>query len=359
MDYRAWLQSDPSKAWALNYVGNDYNSANSGIDINKLQTSSLQDDYSSSLSMLQGYASQYGKTLGGNTLSLVDDRTAGTNVGTNVSPTYNPQEAALYDQAIGNAESGMGRLGVQEQFGRDKINSSYESALNTLRGSKSIADRDYTNTSLQNTKDNVNAKSTIDFNTGRQANALQRLLGSRGSGRSTAATIAAPYAAALQGTQQRRGVSENYAQNAQALDTNYGDFNSSYNTQVEGTGRQKDEAINELQSNTLGRRNSLLTTLADLRSRKAQLIGGNAVGAAQPYLDQVNANNNQIDQLSGQYANRVTAQAPTFKAPEFARYDVQNPQAAQIQGGSAYGGSINPAYLSVLLGGKKKQQATF
>lgn len=355
MDYRAWLQSDPSKAWALNYVGNDYNSDNYGIDQTKLSSNLLQDDYGRALTQLKTYAQEYGGSQG---LFGASTSTPNSTGSSGTGQTYNPQQVALYDQAIGNVQSGIDRLDFQKGTAQNEVNTGATNSLNRLLSAKQTVERDYNTNKDQSTRENVSARSTVDYNTGRQANALQRLLGSRGAGRSSASRTAAPYAAALQGTQQRRGVADAYGQNVQALDTAFGDYNNGYEAKVKNVGDMKGKALRDVEVDTLTKRNDLLSQLANNLSAKALYMGQDGAAAARPYLDQINANNGSIDNLNRQYSDVVEAKDPTYKAPDLAKYNTDRPSAAVLNGNAATS-SINPSYLSVLLGKKKEQQLSF
>ena len=77
-DYRGWLASDPNKQWALDFVGNDYSSENSGINKTALQSAFLdsatgtpqqdQARYDQAYGALAGYAKEYANILSGNVL---------------------------------------------------------------------------------------------------------------------------------------------------------------------------------------------------------------------------------------------------------------------------------------------------
>lgn len=356
-DYRGYLaylaqNGDGNASTALNFAGND-----GGYDDNKLQSyyDSPTENRSAERDALIGYIGNTYNSWAGQT----DGDGGGTySGGTASAPAYDPQQLAVYDQAIGQANLSVGRLDNQQNIGQQNINDSYNSSLNKLLSSKALADRDYNDTKLQSTQDNVTAKSNIDFATGRRANSLQRLLGAKGAGSSSASRTAAPYAAALEGSQQRRQVSDAFGRNMGSLDKEYGDFNTNYQSSNTELGEQKGRNERELQSTILEKRNGLLQTLAQLQGQRASLMGGSAVGSAQPYLDQINSNNSTIDSLGNQFANRVNVQAPTYAAPELAKYNYDRSAAPQFGGSSALTENISP-YLSLLLGQRKKDNQSF
>lgn len=293
----------------------------------------------------------------GQVQSTVDYGSTGSTGGSGgaAAPKVDPNTIALYDQGIGQTQSAIDRLLNQQNIGQENINNDYNSGLTGLNTTKARTTADYTENKTNTTKDNVKAKSNIDYATGRQANSLQRLLGQRGAGSSSASRVAAPYAAALQGTQQRTQVNDAFAQNIGALDKSFNLFNEDWQKSREDLDRQKFRQEQGLQSDIASKRSTLLQTLANLQAQRATAAGGNPVAAAQPYLDQINGLAGQIDNLGRQYQGTVVAKTPSYKAPDLSKYNYDKAQAPQFGQGSALTDTISP-YLSVLLGKDKKQQ---
>lgn len=271
---------------------------------------------------------------------------------------YNPQALSAYDQALAQAEAQMGRLGIQEQNALATLLGQYNQGLSTLNTQKARTEADYTQNKDTTTQDNIKANSNIDFQTGRQANSLQQLLGSRGAGSSSAARIAAPYAAALQGTQQRNQVKDAFTQNLNALDTSYNRYNEDWNNSRTNLEGQLQDNQNQVRSGVLEKRSGLLQTLAQLRAQRELAATGSqsaSVAAAQPYLDQVTALGGQIDQLG--VPRNISVQNPTYAAPDLAKYNYDAASTPTLnQNTSAMTDTVSP-YLSLLLKGKK--QAAF
>jgi hypothetical protein len=180
---------------------------------------------------------------------------------------------------------------------------------------------------------------------------LQRLLGSRGAGGSSAYNQVAPEAVGREATLQRTGASNTFGQNNQALDTNWNNFLTGYNNEVAGAGAQRDQQRQGLQSNVETNRASLLQTLAQLSAQRAQAAGGNGVGAAQPFLDQANA---VLDHISNYNVAPINYQTQAYAAPDLANYTV-NPNAAPTAQGQPASTDYFSPYLAALLG-KKQQQ---
>lgn len=264
-------------------------------------------------------------------------------------------DTALYDQAIGNLESSQGALDAQERIGLDNVAKSYQNILDRLLSARNTAEGEYTGAKTQNTIQNQKNRSQIDFETGQRANALQRLLGSKGSGASTAARVAAPYAAALEGTQQLNQVGDTYAQNQNALDQNWNTYITNYDQSQKDLEAQRLNQENAVKSDVIGKRQTLLNSLAELRAKKASAAGGNPVAASQGTFDQANALNGQIANLGQQYYGRVNVASPEYKAPDLAKYSYDPRGAVGVSSG-IQSQAVSP-YLSLLLNGKKKEQA--
>lgn len=279
---------------------------------------------------------------------------SGGGTGGYVQPTYDPQAVAAYDRGIQNVNTGFGRTDTQLNVGNENILNNFNNSLNTLLGGKAVAERDYNTTKDRTIQDNVKTKSAIDFSTGQRANALQRLLGSRGAGNSSAARIAAPWAAAREGTVQRGQVSDAFGRNMQDMDTSWGDYGRNWDTERTNLDTSRLQQEKDLYARIQGSRVSLTQQLADLQAKRAAALGGDAnasLAAAQPYLDRVNSMNGEIDLLGKQYDKPIEVKAPTYAAPELAQYNYDR-ASAPVMGGSAMTDQISP-YLSLLLKGKK------
>ena len=276
-----------------------------------------------------------------------------TNTGTQLTNEAR-QNIGLYDQAIGQANAGIGRLDQQQQIGLQNVQGDYQNNLDRLLNAKNNTQKQYGESVVNTKQDNLTARSNVDFETGQRANALQRLLGSKGAGSSSAARIAAPYAAALEGTQQLNQVGDAFKENMGALDTSWGNYQTGWNQSKEDLDAQKVNQERAVQSDVATKRADLLSNLSTLAAQRAQAAGGNAATAAQPYLDQVNGLYSQINNLGAQYQGRVNVADPTYQAPELSQYDYnQRGQIGVAQNAQQQG--ISP-YLSILLGQKDRKQ---
>jgi hypothetical protein len=275
--------------------------------------------------------------------------------GVSVAPPPPPVDVSMYDAAAANANTAIGNLDTQRQVGIENIQGGVNSSLSTLLGAQTRAREDYDLSRGRTTNQNIQARSDIDASTGRQSNALQRLLGSRGAGNSDAARVVAPYAAALQGTQQRSQVADTYANNMLNLDTTNRRYNEDVEKSRQDVERQRFSQTQALDGGIAEKRSSLLSNLANIMSQRAAALGGGGAAqrtAAQPYFDQVNALQGQIANYGRQYAGGISVNAPQYQAANLAQYQVGN-SAAPIQQNSAYTDAVDPSYLNLL---RRKEQ---
>lgn len=261
------------------------------------------------------------------------------------APAVDPQAAAFYDDQLRRGQQQIDLLDPQFNVGRDNILNSYTSARNDLTGQQARATRDYTTNRGNTISDQEAAKQQIDTGVRQNTTAIQRLLGRAGSGNSSAAQVAAPFAAGRAGSQQRSQVQQQYGRNLQALDTNYGDTQNQFTSAFGDLDRQRDTNVNQLQAKTNETRSRLLETLASLSAQKGQAQGQTyqqARSAAQPFLSQADALYGQAADLGRQYANPVIQAAPvTYQAPTLDAYNYDRVAPASSDS-PAYADQINP-----------------
>lgn len=276
---------------------------------------------------------------------------AGYTVGVN-----DPSTLAGYDQAMGNINTAIGQLAPAQTVFDNNLQGGYTSALNGINQQQAADNATYTGDKTQTGQNFVQAKDQIGDNASSSLNSLLRLLGSRGAGGSSDYQFAAPQAVATQAAQQRSGAGQTFAQNDASLDTNWNNYLTGVNKskgdlQTQLTNQQNAEA-----ANVANNKASLLQQLASLSAQKAAATGGNATGAAQPFLDQANNLVSQATQL-GQQAPVFNVAPQTYSAPSLSSYEVNPFAPAQTQNPTAATDLASP-YLSLLLGNQKDKTAT-
>lgn len=266
-------------------------------------------------------------------------------------------EQAYWQDQMDSADQQIGRLNTQLTVGDQNIDKSYQSAYDRLVGDKEVTTRDYNTKRGQTVEDNVTAKGNINASVRNRNTGLQRLLGSKGAGNSSAAQILAPYAAAKEGSAQRNQVNTAYGRNIGGLDTAYGDYEKDWLDSSNDLGTQRETQKQTLRSGVNTSEAKLQEEKANAAVQKAQAGGQNymqARGARAPYMARISSLIQQIDSLGANPA--LQARAATYKAPELAQYTYDKYAAPSV------GSGVDPnlaqgagAYWSLLQGQKKKE----
>lgn len=342
MDYRGWINSDPGKRWALDYVGNDYNSSNAGINLSKLYSDN-QVLAPQRADLLKNYASQYSSWLGGQTNQANTGDTDNTQIsgygsygtgGGSSAPAYNPAEdVALIDNLISRYQDSINRIGNQRTIGEGNIESSYQAGLTNLQNQRTQAQQGYDTQKAETGQDFANTRSRIGQEAGNQTNAMRRLLGSIGAGRSTAARELVPYAAGLQASTRFGDVQQDFARNQSKLDTSWNTTKRELDDEEAYLGTEKTNKLNQLYSGLNQTEAELQGQIAEQRMRRSQVLGGNAAQAikdAQPYQSKISELLNQIDNYG-----RLSVAAPKaiqYSRPDLAQYDYSKFDAPTLAG---------------------------
>jgi hypothetical protein len=349
-DYRGYLNylgssGDTKAKTLLNYVGNDAVWGQSGIPLQgnvikdlKGYNDTLYDQYNSLL-----YSGQDGSGSGGS--------------GGASDAAARADEQAYWADQLGNVDSQLGRLGKQEQVGQKNIDSSYNSAYGRLVGDKNVTQRDYTTKKTQTTQDNITAKTGIDSSVRNRNTSLQRMLGARGAGNSSAAQILAPYAAAMEGNKQRTAVNTAFGRNIQGLDTAWGDYEQDWNTSAEDLKKQRDGQINQLRSGIASTRAGLLEQKANAEVQRRQAGGETYIqarAARTPYLSRINQLMSQIDSLG--INPTFTPKTAAYRAPDLASYTYERGGAPIVGGGVNPNMQQNAGAYWTLLGNQEEER---
>ena len=270
--------------------------------------------------------------------------TSGVTVGVN-----DPATLALYGQQIQQYQQALGGLPTQLQGSQNQIQGAYTTALNQLMGAKNQATAGYNTGTTGNQQSYVTNKNSIGQNAGQSLNGLERLLGSRGAGGSSAALFGAPQAVAQQATQQRAGAGLTYGQNQSGLDQSYNSYLLGNTNDQNSIASQRDQNLNSAQQQTDSTTAGLNQQLATLQAQLAAAQGGSPTNAAAPYLSSAQNYLNSANQLGLKTftptynTNAYTAPtAASYTASQFAAPATANPNAGIINN------TVSPALQSLL-----------
>jgi len=260
-------------------------------------------------------------------------------------PTYDPQAAqqsAAYNQSLAQLNQAEQRAGNQYGVAQQNVNNGYQSALDQLLGAKANQDKVFDTTRLGQNQDYQSGRQDINQSVGNAYTGLQRLLGSRGAGNSSAASVLAPYAAGQQGNIQSTNLQNTYGKNVANLENSVNSYNTGFDNSKKDLETQKQSNLNAAESAYNNARAQILQSRAALNP-----------GNANTYQQQINQLLGQVDQL---------ALRPTFtpKTPEYVAPDLQALQAGQIApasiGGVSPGAIQQTGAFANLLGEDKKKQ---
>ncbi len=272
---------------------------------------------------------------------------------------YNPQTAALYDNQIGTAQSALGRIGNQRQIGYDNIENSYTESLNKLGVDRGIAERDYNLQKDRTGQDFTNTRANIRADAGNQFGSIQRLLGSKGAGRSSAAQILAPFAVGREAASRFGTVQDQFGRNQQSLDTNWMDTTRNFDEYGQDLNTQREQKRRELEQGINSNEASLQDQIAQLTLSKANALGTplqTALQAIAPQQSRIQELLSSIDNLGRNYQGAVQAKGQVkFAAPELAQYNYSQFNAPQLQGGGYNPQADYVSPLTSLLGKKEKK----
>lgn len=268
---------------------------------------------------------------------------------------YTAQELALLDNQIGSTQSALERLLGQRDIGYSNIDNSTIEEQNRLDQQKALAERNYNTQKLQQTQDYTDNRSSVRADAGRQYTALQRLLGSMGAGRSSAAQVLAPFAVGREAATRFGEVQGTFGRNQQGLDTAWGDTTRAYTDNVADLQRQREQKRRELESGILQNEAGLRDTLAQLQASKTANAGGDVMGVIAPQQSRIQQILSQIDELGRmspvKALGNISYATPNVENYNYSRFDA--PTVDQNAPGA--GDYVSP--LTALLKRKEQQLA--
>lgn len=280
------------------------------------------------------WVTNYGTQAGQNN-PRVQGNTGVLGGGGSTAPAYDPGTIALYDNQLGTANSALGRIGNQREIGYGNIDKTYNEATGQLAGDRSAAEGAYNLQKDRTGQDYTNTRSSIRSDAGNQFGSIQRLLGSKGAGRSSAAQVLAPFAVGKEAASRFGQVQNQFGRNQQDMDTSYATTTSQfddYATQLENDKIQKRK---DLDSGLASTETSLQDQIAQLTLKKANEMGtplATALQSIAPQQSRIQELLNSIDEY-GRNTSVALKGRGTYKAPDLAQYNYSRFSAPQLQGG--------------------------
>lgn len=250
--------------------------------------------------------------------------------------TYNPAEIAAIERQIARTQDTIGRIGGQKGSALANILGQYQQERARLDNKRIDTETDYKNDRNRTIGDFARTKERIGENVRQNVSSLQRLLGSRGAGSSSAAQIMAPYAAARAGTTEQEQAGQEFSTNLNALDTNWKRFDREWQNSVRDLDSRKINQERATQADYASKEADLQNSLADLRNQLSIARGGGRVdtGAIEARITDLL---NQIDSLGRQdFASVIRANDPQYAAPELTNYQIETRGVEQQQQDPTY-----------------------
>lgn len=250
----------------------------------------------------------------------------------------------------------INRLGRQRDVGFRNVDNAYNSAVNRLNSQKAIGQRNY-NVGTQDTINSfLRSRNQIASDTSARLNSLRQLLGTYGSGNSSAAQYAAPYAATREGTQRLNPVQATYSTNRRNLDFQLDDLINNYNQQKEDASNQRYAQRNAVQAEINKNKASLLAKLNQIAQDRTSAEGGDLtalINAQSSRRAQINSLLDVITGLGNKYKNSVKVKDVAFKLPDLAKYVIGEQEAIDSDVPGAE--DVDSSLLPILLGDRRQE----
>lgn len=331
-------RSDPNNpATVINAANNGYNVGGSTVNQGSAPKGST---------VYTGW--QAGGDQSGGTFNQTQYYDPSTGAYTGTAPGSGPTAADLaqYDLAIGQYENQLGAVDRQLGIAHGNIDSQFGQKSNELQSGYDQAHNQYNQNTTQNQQQFVSNKNQVRDSASAGLRGLLRTLGAYGGGGTDAEY--ARNIVAQNAARQNSGAGETFGQNQQGLDTSINTFNIQNDNQKKQLNDWHNQQLQSADQTGLSTKQSVLNTLAQLRSQRANGTSAEATAAMQ----QANALQPQIDQL-GAFNPSYTGTTPTYTAPDVSSYTV-NPN-AQVQVAQNANDSLTSPWLAALLGKDKKQ----
>lgn len=249
------------------------------------------------------------------------------------------QQADAYsylDNQAGQLRGLLGRTDTGLSQGLEGLNNQYTSNVNQQTNQKNQADQNFTDQSIQTTKDREAGYGTADRNANNGYRSLAQIIGRASGTGSTAFQDVLPNAVGKDLTQKRGDINTTYAQNQAGIKRGRDETALSFDNILADLANQRNAGEQGLRSGIEGQRQGINNQLAQNAQQRVQAGNGGAeaaLAAAQPYQTAIDSSRNSVEGFFNQFKPTITAQKAAISTPDLAAYKVDRSNVnAQQQG---------------------------
>lgn len=235
------------------------------------------------------------------------------------------QDNAFLDAQEGNLRGLLSRADTTFAQGITNLDNSYNKSRNDVTDTQNRTMRDYGIKREDTTREKDSAIGKVNTNARTLSDSVRRIIGLASGSGSSAYQLAAPNAVGRQASQQRTGVLETFGRNFRDLDTAEGDAKVKFENLLRDIKADRDQRELDLRNSIADKKNSISGSLANIAGERARINGGgyNAIRTAQqPFQDEINARNAEIDGLFSRFNPTISYAPVQVQQPELSQYTV-------------------------------------
>jgi len=246
------------------------------------------------------------------------------------------QDVAQYDSLIGQLQGQLGRADTGLNQGLTGLNDSFNRESSRANEQRSRALEGFETQRTDTTNDKLKAVGTVNSNARNLADSVRRILGLASGSGSSAYQFAAPNAVARTASTQRSGVNDTFGKNFRALDTAEDNAKVDFQNLLDDLSEQRNSKESGLRAGVIENKNSISQRLASAANDRARLTGANGVAAQQPFLNDINSRNAELDGLFARFRTPYNIKPVNVQTPDLAKYTTDRASInANNQGGNS------------------------
>lgn len=260
-------------------------------------------------------------------------------------------DVSAFDQAIAALRAQLGGHSAAYQGALSSNEANYNADKSNAELAHNRAQAGY-DTQQQDTQNSKNAAlNRVDTNARTLANSIRSILGMAAGSNSSAYQITAPGAVAREASQQRTGVLGDYGQNERDIQTARDQEKTDFERLLENLSTRLRQQNQAAQQSKLQGEISTFGQLADNSGKRSAALGGSASSGAQPYMNEINARQAELNNILANPINAVAVNPVVANTPSLREY-ITDRAAINAEGQAGEKGQYNP--FSYFL--KQKQQ---